>query len=267
MEFVKTEDGVAVAVYDMNKRGHKTIVMIHGWPLNHKQFEYQIPMLLEHDYRIVRMDLRGFGYSEEAATGYSYTSLAEDVYSAIRELDLYDFILLGFSMGGAVATRYMTRTNGYGVSHLILLDAAVPSFSQTQNNEYGWTHKELNDIWEKMAYDRPAVNEYFGSIFFHNTPSKAAADWFQQLSNLTSGTGQIGGWNSLHHEDLFYELRHIYRPTTIIHGEEDEICKFKAAEIVHHEIKDSVLVPIPSSGHGAFFEQVDAVNKAIAELL
>ncbi|HDR7712412.1 TPA: alpha/beta hydrolase [Bacillus cereus] len=39
--FITVEPGVRINVEDVNPKGNKTIVFIHGWPLNHKQFEYQ----------------------------------------------------------------------------------------------------------------------------------------------------------------------------------------------------------------------------------
>ena len=39
--YVTVESGVKLYVEDINPEGSKTIVFLHGWPLSHKQFEYQ----------------------------------------------------------------------------------------------------------------------------------------------------------------------------------------------------------------------------------
>ncbi|NEW09874.1 alpha/beta hydrolase, partial [Paenibacillus sp. SYP-B3998] len=36
--FVTVELGVKVFIEDINPKGNKTILFIHGWPLNHNQF-------------------------------------------------------------------------------------------------------------------------------------------------------------------------------------------------------------------------------------
>ncbi|MDB4867880.1 MAG: alpha/beta hydrolase, partial [Cohnella sp.] len=43
--FVRVESGVKLYVEYINPGGSKTIVFLHGWPLSHKQFEYQFDVL------------------------------------------------------------------------------------------------------------------------------------------------------------------------------------------------------------------------------
>ena len=40
--FIKTSDNARILVEDLNSDVEKTILFIHGWPLNHNVFEYQI---------------------------------------------------------------------------------------------------------------------------------------------------------------------------------------------------------------------------------
>ena len=46
MFYVNSTDGVKIAVYDYNCGGTETVLFIHGWPLSHKIYEYQIPILV-----------------------------------------------------------------------------------------------------------------------------------------------------------------------------------------------------------------------------
>ena len=45
MFYVNSTDGVKIAVYDYNCGGTETVLLVHGWPLSHKIYEYQIPIL------------------------------------------------------------------------------------------------------------------------------------------------------------------------------------------------------------------------------
>ena len=40
MQYIKSNDGTKIAVYDYNPKGKQTIFLIHGWPLSHKIYEY-----------------------------------------------------------------------------------------------------------------------------------------------------------------------------------------------------------------------------------
>ena len=84
-------------------------------------YEYQERLLLEHGFRVVTMDLPGFGRSDAPACGYSYDCLSDAVYAVVKSLGLCRFVLVGFSMGGAIVLRYMRRHRGYGVRKLALL--------------------------------------------------------------------------------------------------------------------------------------------------
>ena len=104
--------------------------MLHGWPVNHEMYEYQSSWLPAHGFRVIMIDLRGFGQSDKPWLGYGYNRMADDVLAVAKALRLDRFTLVGFSMGGAIAMRYLCRHAGYGVDRLALLAAASPSFRQ-----------------------------------------------------------------------------------------------------------------------------------------
>ncbi len=267
MFFIPSTDNANIAVYELNPNGYKTIVLIHGWPLSHKMFEYQVPDLIKSGYRIISIDLRGFGNSDETSNGYNYSQFATDLYCVIYALNLSNFDLLGFSMGGAIAVKYMQLYNGYGVRKLCLLDSAVPSYSKTLNNPYGQTIESTNNLINLGYNDRPALNENFGNIFFYKKPSIAFKNWFQNLSNTASGIGEMNSLIALRDEDIFGSLKYINVPTGIFHGKEDKICSFPMAEIMHNNICSSVLFPFENAGHGAFYDVKDELNQALIQFL
>ena len=113
MFYVNSTDGVKIAVYDYNCGGTETVLLVHGWPLSHKIYEYQIPILVRMGYRVVALDLRGFGMSDVPGCGYSYDQMAADIHQVVKRLRLWSFTLVGFSMGGAISLRYMRLFRGY----------------------------------------------------------------------------------------------------------------------------------------------------------
>src|SRR5690554_341726 len=107
--YVTVEPGVRIYVEDINPSGSKTILFIHGWPLSHKQFEYQFNVLPTLGYRCIGMDWRGFGLSDKPVSGYNYNRLADDLRVIIDTLQLDNLTLVGHSTGGSIAIRYMSR--------------------------------------------------------------------------------------------------------------------------------------------------------------
>ncbi len=267
MFYIQSNDNANIAVYELNPNASKTIILIHGWPLSHKMFEYQLPDLIKNGFRVISIDLRGFGKSDETSNGYNYNQFATDLYYVIYSMNLSNFDLLGFSMGGAIATRYIQLFNGYGVRKLCLLDSAVPSYCKTKNNPYGQSIDSTNKLIELGYKDRPALNEYFGSIFFYKNPSNPFKDWFQNLNNSASGLGEMKSLIALRDEDVFDSLKYVNVPTGIFHGKEDKICPFPMAEIMHNNIRSSILFPFENAGHGAFYDEKEVFNKMLIRYL
>ena len=43
----------------------KPVVLIHGWPVSHEMWEYQVNALVAAGYRCISYDRRGFGQSDK----------------------------------------------------------------------------------------------------------------------------------------------------------------------------------------------------------
>ena len=268
MYFVKTTDEVNLAVYDLNPKGKRTILLIHGWPLSHLIFEYQLEMLLSENWRVVTMDLRGFGNSDVPAGGYCYDQLAEDIYRVVCALRLDRFVLAGFSMGGAVALRYMNRFQGYGVRRLILLSAASPCFVRSCEFSCGLDRDDVNDMIEEAASDRPA----FAWNFSHNQlfaccHSDALLGWFDEIALSASGIATVQCGLSLRDEDGREDLESVRVPTVIIHGGRDQVVPAALARYQQEHIRDAVLCILENSGHGIFYDERDRFNDVLLQAL
>lgn len=260
MQYIKSSDGTKIAVYDYNPKGKQTIFLIHGWPLSHKIFEYQINLLTDCGYRVVAIDLRGFGKSDTPAHGYSYNQMSSDVFYVVRQMRLSNFVLVGFSMGGAIALRYMNRFKGYGVRRLILLSAAAPCFAQRPDFPYGKTVQEVNDLINLAETDRPQLCENFSKQLFASPHSAAVINWFRGIALSASGIGTIKSCISLRDEDGRKDLKSVHVPTYIIHGEKDLIVSNELAELQHEGISGSKLISLSESGHGIVYDQLQKFN-------
>ncbi|MDO7205699.1 hypothetical protein Q5M85_17950 [Paraclostridium bifermentans] len=47
--FIKVEKNVRLFVEDINKDSEKAILFVHGWPLNHRMYEYIIENFAQKD--------------------------------------------------------------------------------------------------------------------------------------------------------------------------------------------------------------------------
>jgi pimeloyl-ACP methyl ester carboxylesterase/DNA-binding SARP family transcriptional activator len=105
------------------------ILGIHGSTLS----AYALTALAERlapPCRFVAPDLRGHGFSDKPAGGYTVQQHVEDVCGLIDALGLRRPFVLGFSMGGAIAVLLAKRL---ACSGLILLDGVVGNRAFSQN--------------------------------------------------------------------------------------------------------------------------------------
>ncbi|WP_314586439.1 alpha/beta hydrolase [Paenibacillus terrigena] len=263
--FVEVEPRVKIYVEDVGSG--EPIVLIHGWPVNHQMFEYQTSMLPKYGYRCISIDIRGFGQSDKPWYGYSYDRLSDDVRTVIDALQLERVRLIGFSVGGAIAIRYMARHSGRKVAQLILLGAASPSFTKRPDFPYGNTVNDVDALIEQTTVNRPQMIEDFGQKFFFSPITESFRSWFQLLGLQASSHGTIAVAESLRDEDLRQDLNKILVQTTLLHGVKDKICPYTLALATHKGIPGSVLVPFEKSGHGLFYDEREKCNKLILKAL
>jgi non-heme chloroperoxidase len=267
LPYIEVESGIRVFVEDINPNGNPTVIFIHGWPVNHQMFEYQFDQLPRYGFRCIGLDLRGFGKSDRPWTGYSYDRLADDVRVVIETLCLQDVMLVGFSIGGAIAIRYMARHAGYGVSKLVLLAAAAPVFTRRPDYPYGLPKEEVNALIHKTLTDRPQMLGEFGRMFFASQVSQEFSHWFHSLGLEASGHGTAMGLVSLRDEDLRNDLSAINVPTGIFHGVHDQIVPFPSAVALNQMIAHSEFYRFEFSGHGLFYDELEKFNACFIQFL
>lgn len=256
--YVTVEPGVNLYVEDINPGGSKTIVFLHGWPLSHRQFEYQFDVLPAMGYRCIGIDWRGFGKSDKPISGYSYDRLADDIRSVVDALQLKNFTLAGHSTGGAIAIRYIARHNGYGVSKLVLVDAAAP---------IGFTAETANRLLNQALNDRPKMMREVTDTFFFQYITSPFSEWFFQLGLQAAGWSTAAIIMTLRDEKLYADLQKILVPTLIVHGVHDKVIPFAQAQELNQKIRNSQLVPFHYSGHGPFWEERDKFNQLLRQFI
>nr|WP_170312389.1 alpha/beta hydrolase [Paenibacillus sacheonensis] len=245
----------------------RPVVFIHGWPVNRRMWEYQMNVVPVEGYRCIRIDLRGFGDSDAPLHGFTYNRMSDDIRIVVEALGLQNATLVGFSMGGAVSIRYMTRHAGRRMRGLVLAAAAAPSMTRHPGYPHGKPAAEYDSLLQGLRTDRPKTTADFGAGFFHNPVSEPFRDWFNGLGFEASSQGAIHGMEALRDEDLRGDLALIRVPTTILHGKLDMIVPFELGKLQQQGIKNSVLIPFEESSHGLFYDEREKFDRELLKAL
>ena len=240
---------------------------LHGWPGDHTLFEYQLNQFPKHGMRCVGIDTRGFGQSARPFTGYDYDRLSDDVRAVVDALKLEHFVLAGHSTGGAIAVRYMGRHHGHNVAKLALCAAAAPSLIERPNFPYGLPKQAVLDIIQGTYTNRPAMLRNFGNMIFHNYVTPDLSDWIFQLGLKAASWATAAIANTwITDEGLQRDLETITVPTLILHGLDDQVCRYPLAVAQKNAIKQAKLVSFEACGHFLFYDQMEQFNRGTGRI-
>ena len=116
-------DGARVHYQEFGDATKAPMILIHGYTASVYVWKTVAPMLADAGFRVIAIDLLGFGYSEKPSWfDYSIQSQARMVSRFMNRLGIGKATIVGSSYGGAVALD-LTLDNAESVEKLVLVDA------------------------------------------------------------------------------------------------------------------------------------------------
>jgi non-heme chloroperoxidase len=264
-EYIKVEPKVHLHVTDLGKG--RPVVLIPGWPLSDEMYEYQYNDLINNNFRVIGITLRGFGKSDKPYGEYNYDVHALDVKRVLEKLEIKDAVLVGFSMGGAIAVRFMSVYKGAHVSKLVLAGAAAPVWTQREDFPYNLPQSAVDDLIILNYTDRPKLLADFAKLFSATETSlnEGIANWLFGIGLSASFFATAKCLVALRDTDLRKDMAKIKIPTLIMHGKKDKVCSFDLAEQLKAGISDSQLIAFAKSGHSLFLEEMEKFNTELVK--
>ena len=262
-EYIEVEPNVKLHITDAGNG--PIIVLIPGWPLSDEMYEYQYNDLINHNFRVIGITLRGFGKSDKPFGSYDYETHAIDINRVLDQLDVKNATLCGFSMGGAIAAWYVSLFGTMRVSKLVLAGAATPSWTQREDFPYNIPKSDVDDLISLNNTDRPKLLSNFAKIFSatETTLNDGIGNWLTAI-NLSASSYATGKClMALRDTDLRNILTKIEIPTLIMHGKKDKICSFDLAEQTKKLIQNAQLIAFEKSGHSLFLEETRKFNSEL----
>lgn len=256
--------------------GHgRPVVLVHGY-LQHWYAWRQLVPLISNDFRLICVDMRGWGWSEQTPRGYDNENLADDLAALFTHLGLSRVLVIGDGLGGGVAMRLAQREHT-PVAGLLALGINHPAAP---------TRRIAANLW-RMWYTAFLEYPVTGRLMLRHAPGftrfllrYAAADraaWpapdleeFVQASRASAHAGQQVLWQVVV-KDMPAMLRQsqptpLTVPTLILGGDRDPIVPpdlLAAADGCESSVDARVL---HGCGHHLPVEAPHAVAAAAREL-
>lgn len=250
-------NGVEVHVELWNEEASQTLVLLHGFTGSTKTWENVIAQL-PNDIRIIAVDLIGHGQSAapETVGPYVMDAQIELLEALFDQLQLQQFDLLGYSMGGRVALSYVVRYSDR--VQRLLLESASPGLALKEERE---ARKLADDaLAEKILQNGIAsFVEKWENIPLFATQKKLPLNVQQEIREERLMQREIGLANSLRGMGtgimpaLWDKLTNVNLPVTLITGALDE--KFvKLNEQMLTCFSKAKHLTIPAVGHAIHVE-------------
>ena len=247
-------NGISIAY---ERRGKGTpLVLMHGYPLDHSIWEPLVP-LLENDFDLILLDLRGFGDSQVLGTDSSMADYAADVAGLLDQLNIQKAALVGHSMGGYIALTFVRdfpgRVLGLGlVSSQTLADPSEKKISRYQEAEHVIAYG-VNDVAEGMSVKLTA-----------NTSLQCI---LKELILRQRPEGLAGALRAMaERPDSSDLLSRVNFPLVLVHGQVDALIPVDRARNVKATVPHAHLTEIPKGGHMPMMEAPQLTAKALQGL-
>jgi non-heme chloroperoxidase len=270
---VGKENSTNIDIYYEDHGAGKPVVLIHGYPLSGASWEKQLAPLLAAGYRVITYDRRGFGKSSQPTTGYDYDTFAEDLRKLVTKLELRNFTLVGFSMGGGEVARYIGKYGSEEVSKAVILSGVPPYLLKTVDNPEGVDKSVFGGTETAIKADRYAFfTEFFKN--FYNTDvlmGKGVSEEAVQASwNLAAGCSATASLAcvSTWYSDFRKDVARINVPTLVMHGDADRILPISASGARTAKlIKGARFVVVEGGPHCITWTHSEIVNRELVAFL
>jgi len=192
------------------------------------------------------VDLPGHptGLGRNTISGY-----AEFVVKTIMERKLKPAILVGHSMGGAIAIEI-----ALGQPQLIGGIALVGSGARLPV-----TPVIKDGVIRNYARAAEVIAEW---AYSPKTDPKLKRSSVQELLEVPASV-TYGDFEACDRFDRMNEIERIHLPTLIVCGEDDRLTPVKYSQYIKEKIRNARLVIIPDAGHSVMLEKPEELNTAL----
>ena len=253
------------------------LILIHGLGSYIPAWKQNIPALSK-QYRVIALDLPGYGKSSKNVDDYSISFFAQTVAQLQDSLGISKAVWVGHSMGGQIAMQGALSFPNK-ISRLVLL---APAGFEAFTEQEGALMTGFVTPESIKATPDTMVRQTFKTTFY-NFPESARfmaddriairqAEEFDLYARAYAESVK-----AMLEGSVLSELGKIEQPALIIYGKQDVLIPNKnfhpglttdsVAAIGNSKLKNSQLKMVDKAGHFVQFEQGEIINKAILNFI
>ncbi|MHA6250508.1 intracellular short-chain-length polyhydroxyalkanoate depolymerase [Oceanobacillus sp. CAU 1775] len=277
---VKLANGEEIA-YQERSGGENIVILVHGNMTSSVHWDLVIENLAE-QFKVYAIDLRGFGESSYNKPITKIKDFSDDLKLFVDELNLKDFALVGWSLGGTVCQQFCADYPGYcerlfllasgssrGYAYYPIGEDGLPdtnnrlrSLKDLQDDDkakivqtaYDTSNYEfLKQMWDMVIYvNKKPEPERYQKYLEDMTTQRNLAECYQALNAFNiSGVhnGLVEGTNQIKDIDI---------PVLIAWGETDMVVtKDMTDELIEDFGDKAIHKELKNCGHSPLIDDLD----------
>lgn len=251
------------------------LVLLHGVTLSAVVWHYQMADLADR-FRVIAVDHRGHGLSLAGEGGYGAGRLAADLAQALDQLDLEGAVIVGHSMGGMVAQRFLVDFPDVArqrVAGVVLMSTTAHTGSRVP----GWERivRSTGPVLQgamRIGSKVPAtlfsptdLGFALTRIGFGKNPSPTHVDLNRKVVAAHSALVLAELWAGLTEFDIRAELADVDTPVLVVAGTHDNITPLFHNKEIARSIQGAELRVLEGGGHMLMLERRAEVNQLIED--
>ena len=254
-------DGTRLRVIDTG-RG-PAVVFIHGLSASMYAWRHHLEPVLASGHRVIAYDNRGFGFSERPDTGYGIADYAKLLVALLDSLGVGEAVLVGHSMGGAIAleTTLLRPDRVRGVVLMGpagLLPRAVGMLRSPVVGGVGTqfvTRATVAATLRSCFADPRRVTENDIDQYYAPFAVKGARSALRQVLR------------NFRFDALQGRLDSVQVPTLVLWGVADAYIPFSASAQIAQGVARSAFIVVKDAGHNVQEEQHEEVTRSLTAFL
>ena len=257
-----TVNGVQIGYDDVGQG--PTVLFVHDYSLNRKMWRSQVTPLVEAGFRVVLVDLRGFGESELDSTKVDIHTYSTDIIALFDYLGIGRAVVCGLSLGGYVLFDLM-ENYPQRVAGACLVASRPVSDDIAEQAKRAELIAALQD--GRVA---EVKNDLHGMLFSGQDNSllgplkEEVRGWIESVRGETLNVAMqaIG-----RRKDYTFLLKQLKVPTLLIGAEHDPITHHNHTDIMAQHLPNCYKAVKLSSGHLVNLEKPDEFNAHFLDFL
>ena len=242
------------------------ILMIHGFGGSNWDFK-TLDSLLNDKYRVIRVDLPGFGLSDFPEDGYKEDFIKTyDAYFTflIDTLHLDSMYVMGNSLGGMMAWN-LALQHPANVKKMILFNSAGYNMKEALKTTNAETfRKKYVQYLIKKGLPEFMTRKGISRVFYDKNILTDTR--IKRVNEMWNREGNLKHIITMVTSDQFPSeepIKNITCPTLIVWGRQDVLLPVKYADSFARDIKNSQKIVYDSCGHVPMMEKPEEVKRDV----